>query len=123
MEIPAWIRDLFAAIDARDAEAFAGFLCGDAVFRYGSQPPVPGQDAVRVHVAAFFAGLAGLRHEVQGFWWGEPGRVCFVQGQVAYTLPGGGQVSLPFLNLFRMRDGKVAEYLVYADPTPMYGAG
>lgn len=123
MDIPAWIRNLFAAIDARDAEAFAGFLTEQGLFRYGSQPPVAGRDAVRAHVAAFFAGLAGLRHEVQGFWWGEPGRTCFVQGQVNYTLPGGGQVSLPFLNLFHMQGERVAEYLVYADPTPMFGAG
>lgn len=76
---------MFRAIDARDADAFVSFLSGDATFRYGNQPAVAGQAAVRDHVAGFFAGLSGLRHELQGFWWGEPGRVCFIQGQVGIS--------------------------------------
>jgi ketosteroid isomerase-like protein len=119
MEIPPWVNQLFQSIDAGDADAFAAFLSEDAEFRYGSQPSVRGRDAVRGHVAGFFAGLTGLSHELRGFWWGDPGRVCFVQGLVVYTLPGGGPVSLPFLNLFRMDGDRIGQYLVYTDPSPL----
>jgi ketosteroid isomerase-like protein len=121
MEIPSWVSRLFRAIDARDAEAFAAFLTDDAEFRYGSQPSVSGRDAVRGHVAGFFAGVDGLSHELRGFWWGEPEQVCFVQGQVTYALPGGASATLPFLNLFRMRGDRIRHYLVYTDPTPLLG--
>jgi ketosteroid isomerase-like protein len=121
VEILDWVRELFLSIDARDPDAFTTFQTADATFRYGSQPAVSGQEAIRPHVAGFFAGLAGLSREIQGFWWGEPGRTCFVQGQVTYRLPGGAQVSLPFANILHMRDDKVGEYLIYADPNPLYG--
>ncbi len=120
MDIPAWVHALFRSIDARDADAFASYLTPEARFRYGSQPAVDGQSAIRAHVAGFFAGLEGLRHELAGFWWGEQGRTCFVQGEVTYTLPGGACVSLPFANLLHMQGDKVGEYLIYADPSPLF---
>lgn len=121
MEIPSWVHQLFQSIDARDAEGFVAFLTEDAEFRYGSQPSVMGRTAVRDHVAGFFAGVAGLSHELRGFWWGDSERVCFVQGQVTYAMPGGASVSLPFLNLFRMQGDRIRHYLVYTDPTPLMG--
>ncbi|MDP2832196.1 MAG: nuclear transport factor 2 family protein [Pseudomonadota bacterium] len=120
MEIPAWVRQLFQTIDARDAAAFAAYLAEDGTFRYGSQPVVAGREAVREYVAAFFAGMNGISHELTGFWWREAGEVCFVQGEVTYHLPNAAVVTLPFLNLFRMRDTAIVEYLIYTDPTPLF---
>lgn len=119
MEIPAWVRQLFHSIDARDAAAFADYLTEDGSFRYGSQPVVAGRDAVREHVAGFFAGLSGLSHELTGFWWGPARDTCFVQGEVTYHLPNAAVVTLPFLNLFHMRGTAIVDYLVYTDPTPL----
>ena len=120
MDIPAWVRQLFHSIDARDASAFAAYLAEDGTFRYGSQPAVVGNAAVREHVAAFFSGLNGLSHELTGFWWGAARDTCFVQGEVTYHLPNATQVTLPFLNLFHMRDMAIVDYLVYTDPTPLF---
>lgn len=120
MDIPAWVRQLFQAIDARDASAFSAFLAEDGVFRYGSQPAVAGRHAVREHVAAFFSGMEGLSHELTGFWWGRSGETCFVQGVVTYQLADAARVTLPFLNLFHMRDAAIVDYLVYTDPTPLF---
>ncbi len=120
MPIPDWVRQLFASIDAQDADAFAGFLAEDARFRYGSQPVVAGREAVRGYVADFFAGLGGLSHELLGFWRGEPEQVCFVQGEVTYILAGNRRVTVPFLNLLRTTDAGIADYRVYTDPTPLF---
>lgn len=119
MEIPSWVSQLFRSIDGKDAEAFAAFLTEDAEFRYGSQPAVLGRAAVREHIAGFFSSLEGLGHELRGFWWGEAGEVCFIQGEVTYALPGGSTVTLPFLNQFVLRAGRIHRYLIYADPTPL----
>lgn len=119
MDIPAWVRQLFQSIDARDATAFAAYLAEDGAFRYGSQQAVIGRAAVREHVAGFFSGVSGLSHDLAGFWWGGTGEICFVQGEVTYHLPNATRVTLPFLNLFRMRDSAIVDYLVYTDPTPL----
>ncbi len=119
MTIPAWVTQLFHHIDRRDAAGFAAFLAEDGVFRYGSQAPVTGRAAVQIHVQGFFSGLVGLRHSLTGFWWGETDKICFVAGEVSYDLPDGRQVTLPFLNSFRMAGNLVDQYLVYTDPTPL----
>ncbi|PIX96828.1 MAG: hypothetical protein COZ24_08640 [Hydrogenophilales bacterium CG_4_10_14_3_um_filter_63_21] len=120
MEIPAWVRQLFLTIDARDATAFAAYLAEDGTFRYGSQPVVAGREAVREHVAGFFTGMSSLSHDLTGFWWGQTRDTCFVQGEVTYHLPNAAVVTLPFLNLFRMRDTAIVDYLIYTDPTPLF---
>jgi ketosteroid isomerase-like protein len=119
MEIPDWVRDLFRSIDRRDAAGFAAFLTEDATFRYASQPPVSGREAVQAYVAEFFVGLADVRHELLGYWWDEASRTCFVQGDVAYGLRDGREVTLPFINLLQLGDERIRRYLIYADPTPM----
>ena len=40
------VKALFAAIDARDAEAFAGFLADNVVFRFGNAETVKGREGV-----------------------------------------------------------------------------
>jgi ketosteroid isomerase-like protein len=40
--------------------------------------------------------------------------------EVHYTRLDGGQVTLPCCNVFRFRDGSVAEYRSYIDITPVY---
>lgn len=120
MPIPDWVRQLFASIDAKDADTFSAFLAEDVQFRYGSQAVVPGRETVRGYVADFFSGLGGLSHELLGFWWGVPDRTCFVQGQVTYTLANDRRVTVPFLNLFHMSDAGIAEYRIYTDPTPLF---
>lgn len=112
---------LFQAIDRMDAEAFVSFLTEDAVFVYGSQDPVEGREAVRAHVSGFFATLERLAHTIENEWAVEGAGVAFVQGSVTYGLPDKRSVSLPFLNLFRLRDDKIAEYRIYVDPTPLAG--
>jgi ketosteroid isomerase-like protein len=119
MTIPAWVTQLFQHVDNKDAAGFAACLTQEGVFRYGSQSPVHGRAAVEAYVHGFFARLAGLRHSLTGFWWGEAERVCFVAGEVRYELADGRQVAVPFLNQLHMDGALIERYLVYTDPTPM----
>ena len=121
-----WINNLFAAIDGKDAAAFAAFLAEDVHFRYGSQEPVLGKAAVRAAAEGIFEMFAALSHEIAEAWIADAAVFC--EGQVTYTLPDGRTVTLPFLNVFRMTgaggpapDEKplIADYRIYIDPTPL----
>ena len=113
------LNDLFASIDEMDAEKFVSFLTTDALFRYGSNPQVVGTDTIRDYVGQFFGMFKGLRHDLQGSW-SHPDTVL-VQGEVTYITHDGAEIALPFLNCFKMKGEKIAEYLVYIDPTPLAG--
>jgi ketosteroid isomerase-like protein len=113
------LSELLAAIDAQDARKFASFLTEDVVFRYGSNAPVHGRQAVQDYVAAFFGNLDALRHRLLADWESDGALIC--EGEVTYTLPGGKEVTVPFVNVFGMQDGKIKEYKIYIDPTPLAG--
>jgi ketosteroid isomerase-like protein len=53
----------------------------------------------------------------------EDGDAAIVEFDVHYTRRDGGVVTLPCCNVFRLRDGLIAEYRSYMDAAPVYGEG
>ncbi len=109
---------LFAAIDAKDAEAFVGYLTGDATFRFGSAPAVQGRNAICAAVGAFFDTIAGLTHVVNKTLVDGATMVC--EGEVTYTRLDGTTVKLPFADVFEYEGDLIAEYKIYMDVSPLY---
>jgi limonene-1,2-epoxide hydrolase len=109
---------LFAAIDAQDGAAFVSFLTDDAVFRFGSAPPVQGRAAVQAAVEGFFDSIAGLSHSIDRTL-GE-GSTLVCEGQVTYTRHDGSTIAIPFTNVFEYEGELIAEYKIYIDISPLY---
>ena len=112
------LQDVFAAIDRRDADAFVSYLTADAVFRFGSSPPVKGRDAAREAVAGFFASFAGLSHKLSNSIATDETLIC--EGEVTYTRHDGSTVVLPFADSFELEDGLISHYKIYMDIGPLY---
>ena len=119
MEMPAAVREVFQAVDAKDAARFATHLTPDAIFRYANAPKVTGPDAIREAVAQFFDAVQALRHDLLAVWTQDD--MVFCKGEVSYVRHDGSKAgAFPFFNLFRMRSDKIAEYLIYVDITPLF---
>jgi ketosteroid isomerase-like protein len=116
---PAWIGALFKAIDAKDADRFAAFIAEEGVFQFGNAPPVTGRGAIRDAVAAFFASIRALAHDVRDVDTG--GERVWSRGTVTYTRHDGSQLSVPFCNCFEMRGELVRHYQIYVDASALYG--
>jgi ketosteroid isomerase-like protein len=114
-----WAR-LFAAIDARDADAFAAFLADDGEFRFGNAPPVVGRAAIRTAVAGFFAAIGGCRHRLLASWTGPSSAVC--EGEVTYTRQDGSTLTVPFVNVFTLGGGQIRSYRIFVDNGPLFSA-
>jgi ketosteroid isomerase-like protein len=117
--VPPAVRDVFQAVDAKDAARFVSYLTPDAVFRYANNPLVTGREGIQEAVAQFFQAVKSLRHVVSDTW--AVNDMVFCKGEVSYvrhndTLAG----PFPFMNLFKMRDGLIAEYLIYVDISPLW---
>jgi ketosteroid isomerase-like protein len=109
---------LFDAIDANDATAFVGFLTDDAVFRFGSAPPVQGRAAIAAAVSGFFDTIAGCSHAVHNSVGSGNTRVC--EGEVTYRRHNGTAITLPFADVFEYDGDLIAEYKIYMDIGPLY---
>lgn len=112
------LRDLFAAVDARDTERFAGFLTEDVVFRFGSAPEVEGRDNVRQAIEGFYTTIAGLGHKLINTL--AAGNILVCEGEVTYTRHDASAVTLPFANVFELEDRLISGYRIYIDIAPLY---
>ena len=62
------INQVFTLVDDRAADGFAALFAPDGRFTFGNAEPLHGRPAIAEGVAAFFAGLRGLRHRVVNHW-------------------------------------------------------
>lgn len=118
MDIPIWVRQLFQSIDAMDTNKFLTFLTDDAQFRFGNAPPAIGKQAVGQAVSGFFATIKGISHRLINTWMDSGSLVC--QGEATYTRHDGSQITIPFVNVFGMKNNLIKDYLVYIDIAPLY---
>lgn len=111
---------IFSSIDRGDWAAFGSFLTDDVTFRYGSQPVVHGKAAVLAASEAAVAPFTKVQHHYDTDWASTSD--CVVAGDVSYTLPSNETIRLPFLNRFKLEDGKIREYLIFIDASPVFAA-
>ncbi len=113
-----WARRLFERIDASDTDGWLEFLSSDARFCFGNSPPLAGREAIRDGVNAFLSALGSVKHEIAEVWNLSDAVIC--RGVVTYTLKDGSTLSIPFANVFKLKDdGLVREYQIYADTSEL----
>lgn len=118
MQDRIWLQELFRKIDNMDTEGFLSFLTPHACFRFGNAPVVKGRKAIGKAVQAFFSTINKSDHRMLDSW--SEGDAIICQGEVTYTRKDNSQVTIPFVNVFRMVDAQIDQYLIYVDVTPLY---
>jgi ketosteroid isomerase-like protein len=112
------LRKVFATFDAQDVSGLAEFVTDDVEVRLGNADTINDKTAFVDAVKAFLASIAGVRHEILNVY--RDGDAAIVEFDVHYTRHDGDVVTLPCCNVFRLRDGLIAEYRSYIDATPVY---
>jgi ketosteroid isomerase-like protein len=112
------LRRVFATFDAQDVPTLAGFMTDDVKLRLGNAATIIGRAAFVDAVNAFLGSIAGVRHEILTVY--SDGDAAIVEFDVHYTRRDGNVVTVPCCNVFRLRDGLIAEYRSYIDATPVY---
>jgi hypothetical protein len=86
---------------------------------FGNSEPMVGIDEIRPGLTAFFATIAGLRHEIVNEW-NVDGETIF-ELQVTYDRKDGRQVTIPCVTIFHTdQAGEIDDYRVYFDMAPIY---
>lgn len=113
-----WWESVFATIDGKDVPGFLAFLTADAEFRFANSPSAHGHEAIAAVVGGFLGAIGGSRHRLIRAWQDDASAVC--EGEVTYTRLDGSTLTLPFVNVFYLRDGKVARYLIFIDNSALF---
>jgi len=110
-DVPAWVRELYALVDAADVDRYVEAFSEDVELRFGSHPPVRGRAAVRDALAAGHTEHE-MAHTVIGCW--EAGDTTILEFDVIYTYPDGYAQLAPSVALIRRDgDGLTASLRVY----------
>ncbi|MFF0281183.1 nuclear transport factor 2 family protein [Rhodococcus aetherivorans] len=112
-------RNLLHAADT-DIARFFGYFSTDCIFRMGNNDPVEGSEAIQEWVASYLGSVAGMRHVILEEW--SDGNVTALHVNVTYTMNDGTTFTLPAVTRTRIEDGKVTEYLIFMDPSPVVAA-
>ena len=80
---------------------------------------VVGKDAITAWVGRYLGGVAGMRHNILEEFYNED--TAALRVEVTYTMTSGESFSRPAVTRARIRGDKVAEYLIYLDPSPVTG--
>jgi ketosteroid isomerase-like protein len=117
------VRELLSAVDRRDALAANAFFAEKVVLVFGNDEPVPGRQGALETMTAFLGAVGSIRHEITTVF-AESGDEDHVVARmtVHYELSGGEKFALPCCNTFRLSEGKITEYHVYMDVTPVAAA-
>jgi hypothetical protein len=118
MDRKQWLEELGRVIDSKDAEKFASYITENGMFKFGNSNAVTGRKPIADYVAAFFRMIKSSEHKIINFW--EQDENLIWQGEVFYTRLDEKQVTVPFINVFYMKDGLIDKYLIYIDNTPLF---
>ena len=115
----SWYDGILQTVDTRDSEAFVAYLTDDATFKWGAQPEVSGNEAIREYVDAFLDMFDGTKHVLFETLESGDTRVC--RGEVTYFTKDGREIPTPFCNVFHMDGDRIRDYLIHIDPSPLDG--
>jgi ketosteroid isomerase-like protein len=85
------VRGVFAALDAKDADALAARMSEDVRLRLGNQDVVEGKAAFLATGQAFASSINGIRHEIH--W--NLDDVVIVEMDFHYERLDGGRLTFP----------------------------
>lgn len=109
-------RRLLHAADT-DIAAFFDYFTDDCTFRMGNNDTVTGRANIQAWVAQYLGAVAGMKHVIIEEWSAD--NVAALRVEVTYTMLNGDEFTLPAVTRTTIRDGKVSEYLIFMDPSPV----
>lgn len=118
MENNKLVQSAFKAVDNSDAKALAALMTDDAMFRFSNNPEVTGKENIVPFLEGFFSSIKGTKHDQIEHWEIPDGVV--MNGKVTYTRLDGSKYSCWFSNTFKLKEGKIKEYLIFVDNSKLY---
>jgi diamine N-acetyltransferase len=116
-----WVRETYAAIDRKDADAFVNRFAPDVWVRFGNAEPILGREANRAAFRQFFEAIRAIRHRIDHAHY--IGDTIALEFTVTYTRLDGGEVTVPAAAVYEL-DGELAtRFQVYVDQTPLWAQG
>ncbi len=118
----AFIEAMERAVAAGDRPAAARYLAEDVVYTVGARAPVRGIDAVLASVAAQGRVARWEGHTPRAAWAVDGALVVEVESHFTWVADGR-RISFPCVDIYRLAEGRVSDWRVFADMSPFFADG
>jgi hypothetical protein len=116
VDVPEWLIDHYALVDAGDVDRYAADFGPDIIIRFGAQPEVRGLDAVRAALAAGHRRHT-MEHTFVNVW--ETDGTAIIEFEVRYTFPDGAVEIVPSLAVIDHVQQVIHSLRVFIDRVPL----
>jgi ketosteroid isomerase-like protein len=109
---------LYGAVNRRDLDEYLGSFTPDAEYQAANIPAVYGTKAIQEFGANMIPHFNKVLHNVKQAW--QKGDTVVCELDLEYHRKDGKVVTVPCLNIIRLKDGKVKSLRAYLDATPAF---
>ncbi len=115
----SFIEAMERAVMSRDPETAGRFLQPEVAYTVGAQPTVRGVPAVLRYIAGQERLARWTGHTLRAAWRFE--NVIIVE-VISHFLRAsdGKEISFPCTDIYRLQEGRIADWRVYADMSPFH---
>lgn len=112
-----FIEAMERAVTARDRDEALRYLTEDVTYVVGARAPVLGVDGVFAYIAEQSKLARWDGHTLVAVW---PGRDALIVEVISHftRAADGRRISFPCMDIYRFREGRIADWRVYADMSP-----
>ncbi|MEQ9617885.1 MAG: nuclear transport factor 2 family protein [Deltaproteobacteria bacterium] len=106
------------AFETKDADKLIKFLTDDAILQDGNNEPLVGREAIGKAVGDFFELIGGVKFNVIRRWI-HPDSII-VQGEVTFTRLDDSEITLPFADIYYLKEDRIQKLYSYIDINPLF---
>jgi hypothetical protein len=103
---------------ASSLDEYLDFFHDDCIYKVANQPAVHGKAALAQAAASFRSRVQRVEHRLLSLWCIDDRVVCELEA--TYTRSDDQIVTIPCLDLFTIRDNKIAALQIFADMVPVF---
>ncbi|MCZ6469221.1 MAG: nuclear transport factor 2 family protein [Candidatus Dadabacteria bacterium] len=107
------MKELYQYVDDKNINGLESLLAENVHFRLGNFESVRGLKNVLEANTSFFKSIESMKHQIDNIWQEKNDVIC--NGKVEYIRLDGSKHSITFASILTIIDGKIDNYLVYAD--------
>lgn len=109
-EVPEWVREMYARVDAKQVDEYIGLFDPDAQLRFAAGPVVRGAETIRDTLKRADEGHE-MQHRFLNCW--ELEDTTILEFEVDYRYADGRSVTFPAMTVLERSNGAITSMRVY----------
>ncbi|MEM9366643.1 MAG: nuclear transport factor 2 family protein [Planctomycetota bacterium] len=101
------------AIDTMVTDNVLAYLSDDCMLQAGNANPITGKEAIKDVFENLYASIRAIHHQIDDHF--SAGDKVVYRGTVTYRRKDDSMLTVPFCDVFRIKDDKICEYFIYID--------